>query len=389
MKKQKREAFLPFSPPTLGEEEISEVVETLRSGWITTGPKTRRFEEEFADRVGAEAALAVSSGTDAMQVALAVLGVGPGDEVITTPMTFCSTAHVIEHVGARPVLVDVEPETLCIDPGRVEGAVSPRTKAILPVHLYGHPCDMDPLLEIARGNGLYVLEDAAHSLPAKYRGKIIGSIGDLTAFSFYATKNLTTGEGGMLTGAADLIERARPWILHGMSRDAFNRYHAEGSWYYEVLLPGFKCNMTDVQAALGLQQLRKLNGFHKRRRKIVERYSRAFKEMREIEVPVEHEGVESAWHLYVIRLDLKRLSIERAQFIEELGARKIGTSVHFIPVHFHPYYRDRYGFEPCDFPVTSEAYRRIVSLPLHPGLSDGDVDDVIEAVADVVERYRR
>jgi dTDP-4-amino-4,6-dideoxygalactose transaminase len=384
-----RDTFLSFSPPAVGEEEIAEVSEALRSGWITTGPRVAKFEEAFADVVGAEAALGLSSGTDAMLVALASLGVGPGDEVITSPMTFCSTAHVIEHVGATPVLVDAEPDTLCIDPDKVEAAVGPKTKAILPVHLYGHTCDMGALLAIAEERELYIVEDAAHALPAKIDGRTVGAIGDLTAFSFYATKNLTTAEGGMLTGSRELIEQARPWALHGMSHDAHSRHESGGSWYYEVVLPGFKCNMTDLQAALGLRQLDKLEGFQERRRAIVARYSEAFSEIECLEVPAERAGCESAWHLYVIRLDLDRLTIDRAQFIEELAARNIGTSVHFIPVHLHRYYRDKYGFEDRDFPVTFEAYRRIISLPLHPKLSDRDVDDVIEAVIEVATSHER
>ncbi|HXK43346.1 MAG TPA: DegT/DnrJ/EryC1/StrS aminotransferase family protein, partial [Anaerolineae bacterium] len=271
-----RNTFLPFSPPLIGEEEIAEVLDTLRSDWLTTGPKVKRFEQEFAEFVGAPAALAVSSATDAMQVALAALGIGPGDEVITTTMTFCSTVHVIEHVGARPVLVDVLPDTLTLDPARVAEALTPRTRALLPVHLYGHPCEMDALLELAQQHHLAIVEDAAHALPARYKGRLIGAAltaSDLatcnsqltthnsqlaTCFSFYATKNLTTAEGGMVTGEADLIDRARIWSLHGMSRDAWKRYGTVGSWYYEVVLPGFKCNMTDIQAALGLQQLHKL-----------------------------------------------------------------------------------------------------------------------------------
>ncbi|MGB5294341.1 MAG: DegT/DnrJ/EryC1/StrS aminotransferase family protein [Thermoanaerobaculia bacterium] len=384
-----RDTFLEFSPPCLGDEEIAEVVDALRSGWITTGPKVRRFEEEFADAVGTESALAVASATDAMQVGLAAAGIGPGDEVITTPMTFSSTVHVIEHIGATPVLVDVEPDTLCIDPVQIERAITTRTKALLPVHLYGHPCEMGRILDLARTNDLTVLEDAAHALPAVYEGQSVGSIGDLTAFSFYATKNLTTGEGGMLTGSAELIDLARPWALHGMTRDSLSRYRQEGSWYYEVVLPGFKCNMTDIQAAMGLQQLRKLAGFQQRRQAVVERYSAALVELPEIEIPVERDRCQSAWHIFAIRLRLERLQIDRAQFIEELTRRRIGTSVHFIPVHLHPYYRDKYGFRPEDFPVAWESYRRLVSLPLHPGLTERDVEDVIEVVTDVVARFRR
>jgi dTDP-4-amino-4,6-dideoxygalactose transaminase len=384
-----RTTFLSFSPPNLGPEEIAEVVDTLKTDWITTGPKARRFEEEFATFIGAEAALAVFSATDAMQVGLAALGVGPGDEVITTTMTFCSTVHVIEHLGARPVLVDVEPDTLCIDPRAVERALSPRTKGILPVHLYGHPCELDALLDLARARNLFVLEDAAHSLPARYRKRMVGTIGTATAFSFYATKNMTTAEGGMLTGSRDLIDRARVWSLHGMSRDAYKRYSSEGSWYYEVVLPGFKCNMTDVHAAIGLQQLKKLPAFQVRRRQVVKAYAAAFSTLPELETPTERAGVESAWHIYPLRLNLDHLTIDRNRFIEELKARNIGTSVHFIPVHVHPYYRDKYGFRPEDFPVAWREFHRLVSLPLHPRLSDQDVADVVEAVGDVVRRYRR
>jgi dTDP-4-amino-4,6-dideoxygalactose transaminase len=384
-----RETFLPFQPPFLDESEEREVVDTLRSDWITTGPKVARFEREFAEFVGAPAALGVSSGTDAMQVGLAALGIGPGDEVITTPMTFCSTVHVIEHVGAVPVLADVEPRTLTIDPGAVARAITPRTKAILPVHLYGHPCSMDELLALAKGHHLRVLEDAAHALPSRHAGRMIGTLGDLTAFSFYATKNVTTGEGGMITGARDLIERARLWSLHGMDRDAYKRYSAEGSWYYEVVLPGFKCNMTDIQAALGIHQLRKLPRFQERRRAIVARYQAAFEALPQVETPVELGGAESSWHLYVLRLQTDLLTIDRAQFIEEMKKRRIGTSVHFIPVHLHPYYRDKYGFRPDSFPVAWREYQRLVSLPLYPRMSDSDVDDVIEAVQDTVGRFRR
>lgn len=384
-----RDSFLPFSPPSIGEEEIAEVADTLRSDWITTGPRTRTFERDFARFVGAPAALAVSSATDAMLVGLASLGIGTGDEVITTPMTFCSTVHVIEHLGARPVLVDVQPDTLNIDPSAIEQAVTPRTRAIMPVHLYGHPCDMDSILGIAARHNLHVLEDAAHALPAKYRDRMVGTLGTLTAFSFYATKNLTTAEGGMLTGTEELLDEARLWSLHGMSRDAFKRYSAEGSWYYQVVRPGFKCNMTDIQAAIGLHQLRKLPQFQIRRREIVQRYNEAFSQLEEAQVPVERPGVEHAWHLYVLRLNLESLTIDRARFIHELKLRNIGTSVHFIPVHLHPYYRDKYGYKPEDYPVAYREYQRIVTLPLFPRMTDRDVADVVEAVVEVLRSFKR
>lgn len=384
-----RQSFLPFSPPCLGEEEIKEVVDTLRSHWITTGPKAKLFETEFAAYLGAPSALALNSCTAALHTALVVSGIGPGDEVITTTMTFASSVNVIEHVGARPVLVDVEPDTLNIDPKQVERAITPRTKAILVVHYAGHPVDLDLIQQIAESKNLLVLEDAAHALPAKYKGRYIGSGSNPVAFSFYATKNLTTGEGGMLTGASDFIERARVVSLHGMTRDAWRRYDKGGSWYYEVVYPGFKYNMTDIQAAIGLWQLRKLDFFQKRRRQVVQRYNEAFQGIDALEVPVERGGVEHAWHLYVLRLRREVLRINRDQFIDELKKRNIGTSVHFIPIHLHPYYRNKYGYRPEHFPVAWKNYQRILSLPLNPCLSDRDVSDVVEAVLDVVRRYQR
>lgn len=388
-RRPRRSAYLSFSPPLIGEEEIAEVIDTLRSDWITTGPKVARFEAEFAAAVSASAAVALSSCTAALHTALAVSGIGPGDEVITTPLTFAATVNVVEHVGARPVLVDVEPDTLTIDPARIEAAITPRTRAIIPVHYAGHPADMDSIHALARDHRLLVLEDAAHALPAAYRGRTIGSGANPVAFSFYATKNLTTAEGGMLTGEPAFVERARVLSLHGMSRDAWKRYDKGGSWRYEVLAPGFKYNMTDIQAALGLRQLRKLAAFEERRREVVRLYAEAFRGAEALELPVERANVAHAWHLYVLRLRAGVLRIGRDQFIEELAARNIGTSVHFIPIHLHPYYRDRYGYRPASFPVAYDSFQRMISLPLNPRLADQDVADVIAAVRDVVRRYRR
>jgi dTDP-4-amino-4,6-dideoxygalactose transaminase len=384
----RREEFLPFSPPAISEQEIEAVVDTLRSSWITTGPKTKSFETEFAKYVNAPSALAVNSCTGALHVALAALGIGPGDEVITTPITFAASVNVIEHEGATPVLVDVESDTLNIDPTRVAKAVTPRTRAILPVHYAGHPADMAPLLILAQRHNLRIIEDAAHALPAKYEGRMVGTIGDLTAFSFYATKNLTTAEGGMLTGASDLIDKARIWSLHGMSRDAWQRYDKNGSWYYEIVAPGFKYNMTDIQAAIGLVQLQRLEEMQQRRYEVVRQYNAAFGEMDELETPTERPNVQSACHLYVLRLHLDKLVIDRNQFINAMREQNIGTSVHFIPIHIHPYYRDKYGWKPDDFPIAFREYQRLVSLPLHPGLTDEDVADVIAAVQNIVEHNR-
>jgi dTDP-4-amino-4,6-dideoxygalactose transaminase len=391
-----RSEFLEFAPPMIGEEEIDEVVRTLRSGWITTGQRAQQFEHDFGEYIGAPAALAVNSATSAMHIALAALGVGEGDAVVSTTMTFASTIHVIEHQRARPVLVDVESDTLNIDPEQVEAAIrrTPGVKAIIPVHLYGHPAEMDAIYDIAHRYGVAVVEDAAHSLPARYRGRMIGAPQagfdqpNLVAFSFYATKNLTTGEGGMLTGPPELIDSARVWSLHGMSRDAFKRYTSEGSWQYDVVLPGFKYNMADVQAAIGIHQLKRLDQMQRRREAIVAQYHEALGQLEELETPIVRPEANSAWHIYLLRLRLDRLNIDRAGFIEELKSRNIGASVHFIPIHLHTYYRDRYGFVPQQFPIAQREFERMLSLPLSPAHSDQDIADVIEAVTDVVREHR-
>ena len=396
-----RDKFLPFSPPLIGEEEISEVVDTLRSDWITTGPKVKRFEQDFAQFVHAPHALAVSSGTAALHLALLALGIGVGDAVITSPLTFCSAVHVIEHVGATPILSDVELDTLNLDPDgvrqqieRAEKDLGLRVKAIMPVHLYGHPCDREAILNIAAEYHLSVIEDAAHSLPAAYKGHPIGSLSAtdsvpvLTCFSFYATKNLTTAEGGMLTGHKCLLDQARRWSLHGMNRDAWKRYGSDGSWFYDVDCPGYKYNMTDIQAALGLHQLKKLPQFHARRCAIARRYQSAFAQHEELQVPAERNDVQHAWHLYVLRLNPDRTRITRDQFIDEMRDRNIGCSVHFIPVHLLQYYREKYNFKPEQFPVVLGAFQRMVSLPLSARMSDQDVEDTVDAVTDILEVHR-
>ena len=385
----RRGTYLSFSPPLIGEEEIAEVVDTLRSDWITTGPKVAQFEAEFAARVSAPAAVAVNSCTAALHTALAASEIGPGDEVITTPLTWAATVNVIEHVRARPVLVDVEPDTLTIDPAGIAAAITPRTRAVIPVHYAGHPADMASIGALARDHHLVVLEDAAHALPAAYQGRTIGSGANPVAFSFYATKNLTTAEGGMLTGEPGFVARARILSMHGMTRDAWKRYHKGGNWRCEVVAPGFKYNMTDIQAALGRCQLRKLPAFQERRRQVVQRYTEAFQGDDAFELPVERPDVEHAWHLYVLRFRPGALQIGRDRVIEELAARNIGTGVHYVPVHMHPYYRTQYGYRPESFPVAYHNFERMISLPLNPRLSDQDVADVIDAVLDVVQRYRR
>lgn len=384
-----RKSFLSFSPPSLGDLERAEVMDTLRSDWITTGPKTKRFEAELASYLGAPGIVALNSCTAGLHVGLLALGIGPGDEVLVPAITFCATANVVEHVGAKPVLVDVLPGTLCMDPEAAARAVTPRTRAIMPVHYAGHPADLDSLFALGERHGLKILEDAAHAIPTSYKGVRVGSRSNLAAFSFYATKNLTTVEGGCLTGDPALVERARIIGHHGMNRDAWKRFDKSGSWYYEVVLPGFKYNMTDVQAAIGLRQLERLEGFQARRRQVVQAYYNGFKDVESLQLPVELAEAESSWHLYVIRLNLGHLSIDRNSFIEELKIRNIGTSVHYLPVHMHPFYRDKYGYRPEDCPVAADAFSRMLTLPLHPGLSDADVQDVIEAVRDVVMHHGR
>lgn len=383
-----REEFLPFSPPFIGEREIEEVVDTLRSGWLTTGPKTARFEQEFAAKFCSPSAVALNSCTAGLHSALVALGIGPGDEVVTSCMTFAATVNVIEHVGARPVLVDVEPDTLNLSPGQVRRAVTRKTKLILPVHFAGHPVDLDAINGIAKSHQLTVLEDAAHAIGARYRGQWIGESSNPTAFSFYATKNITTGEGGMLTGDPELIEQAKVIALHGMSHEAWNRYQKGGKWFYEVVLPGFKYNMTDLQASMGLCQLDRLQGFIERRAEIARQYTQEIGSFGAFELPVERSSVSHAWHLYVLRLRKGQLSIDRDRFVEELTKRKIGSSVHFIPIHLHPFYRDKYGYRPDDFPVAYGNYQRSFSLPLNPSMTDRDVADVIDAVRDIADRYR-
>ncbi|HXF76364.1 MAG TPA: DegT/DnrJ/EryC1/StrS family aminotransferase [Methylomirabilota bacterium] len=384
-----RVEFVPFHLPSIGDEEIRAVAEVLRSGWLTTGMKVKQFESDFARYLGCGHAVALNSCTAALHLALEAIGVEEGDEVIVPTMTFTATAEVALYFKARPVLVDCLPDTLNMDPERVEKAVTPKSKAIIPVHFGGHPCDLAPILEIARRRKLFVIEDAAHALPAKYRGQTVGTIGDITCFSFYATKTMTTGEGGMATTEnPEWADRMRMMSLHGISQDAWKRYGKEGSWYYEVLRPGFKYNLTDIAAAIGIVQLKKCDAFAAARNKIAASYDERLSKLPGVQTPRCRPEVEHAWHLYVIQLDPDRLSTGRDQFIAALKARGVGASVHFIPLHLHPYYRDAFGYAPDAFPSATEAYRRIVSLPIYPAMNETEVDHVLDAVSEVVERHR-
>lgn len=378
------DAFLPFALPLIGEEEINEVVDTIRSGWLTTGQKTVTFEKDFAKFVEASNALAVNSATSGLHLALEAIGVGEGDVVITTPYTFTATGEVIRYLGADPVLVDIDPKTFNINPDLLQAAIDKHknVKAIMPVHFAGQACEMDSILEIAKKNNLKVVEDAAHALPTTWKGKIIGSLSDITVYSFYVTKTIATGEGGMITTEnPEYLARMKTMRLHGINRDVFDRYTSnKPSWFYEVVAPGYKYNMTDVAASLGIHQLKKAKEFQERREWIAEQYNKAFADL-PMQTPfVKHPEETHSWHLYVLQLDLSALSVDRDKFIELMAKENIGTSVHFIPLHLHPYWRDRYNYKPEDFPVALDVFNRAMSLPIYPKMTDDDVQSVISAV---------
>lgn len=379
--------FLPFALPDIGEEEIAEVVHSLRSGWITTGPKTKQFEQDFSGMFDAGVeSVAVSSATAGLHIALEAIGIGSGDEVITTPYTFTATAEVIRYLGAHPVFVDIEPNTLNIDPAKIEAAITNRTRAIMPVHFAGLACNMSEILRIARKHNLRVIEDAAHALPTRYHGKLIGDLeSDATVFSFYATKTITTGEGGMVvTRNSDIAARCRIMRLHGISRDAFDRYSStKPAWHYEVVAPGFKYNMTDLAASMGIHQLKKAWLFQRRRQVMAERYDRELSCLPLILPSHASPGDVHARHLYVIQLQ-PDAGIGRDKFIEKMSQKGIGCSVHFIPLHLHPYWRDAYKLNPEDFPHARAVYQSAVSLPLYTKMTDGDQTRVIEAVAEIL-----
>lgn len=395
-----REKFLPYCLPQIGEEEIAEVADSLRSGWVTTGPKVKQFEEDVQKYVHSSHGIAVHSCTGGLHVALTALGVGPGDEVILPSLTFCATANVVVHRGATPVLVEVD-DDFNISPAAVEAAITPRTRAIMPVHYAGMACNLKEIYQIAARNGLAVLEDGAHAIGIEYDGEKVGSdnlalrewskgVNSAVVYSFYATKNMTTGEGGLIvTSQEDLAKHMRVLSLHGMSKDAWKRYSHAGSWYYEVIDSGYKYNMTDIQAALGIHQLRRLDGFLKTRQEYAKIYNEAFADTPEIQTPIAHPDRSHGYHLYAIRLNSKSLSIDRAGLIEELKKLNIGTSVHYIPVHLHPFYQRQFGYRRGDLPKTEEIYDGLLSLPLYPAMDKNDVVFVAEAVNQLIANHRR
>jgi len=385
-----RATFLPVGLPSIGDAEKQAVLETLDSGWVTTGPKAHELGKRIAQHSGAAHGLAVNSATGALHLALAAWGIGPGDEVITSTWTFASTANVVLHTGATLRLVDVDPKTLNLDPARVAAAITPRTRAIIAVDFAGHPADYEALRALCDRHGLKLLADSAHSFGASYKGRPVGTLADATAFSFYAIKNITTGEGGCLvTDDAEFLARAQVLSLHGISKDAWKRYSSAGSWYYEVTAPGFKYNLTDLAAAIGLAQLDRWPDFDARRSALAARYDAAFEGLAELSRPFASPDVHHAWHLYTVRLNLAKLTVDRARFLELLKAENIGTTVNFIPVHKHPYYRDALGFRPEDFPVAERVYPAIFTLPLYPRMTDADLDDVVTAVKKVVHHGLR
>ncbi len=385
--------FLPFALPLIGDDEIAEVVDTLKSGWLTTGKKTAAFEKQFEEFVVAENALAVNSATSGLHLALEAIGVGQGDAVLTTAYTFTATAEVIRYLGADPILVDIDPYTFNIDPELIRKEIikHDNIKAIIPVHFAGQSCEMDEILAIAKEFDVKVVEDAAHALPTTYKGKVIGSISDITVYSFYVTKTIATGEGGMITSEnKDYISRMKTMRLHGINRDVFDRYTSnKPSWFYEVVEPGFKYNMTDVAASIGIHQLNKACTFQQRRQWIADKYNEAFEGL-PLRTPfVKRPEDTHAWHLYVLQLDLAEISVDRDRFIELMVEQNIGTSVHFIPLHLHPYWRDKYNYKAEDFPVSLDVFNRAVSLPIYPKMTDEDVEGVIAAVKTVCEEIAK
>jgi dTDP-4-amino-4,6-dideoxygalactose transaminase/nucleoside-diphosphate-sugar epimerase len=385
-----RADFLPFALPLLGKEEEDEVIDTLRSGWLTRGPKTARLEEMFKDYIGCKHAICVSSCTAALHLCLAALGIGKGDEVITSPITWPATANVIVHTGATPVFADVDRKTLNIDPAQIEKKITSRTKAIIPVHMAGQPCDMDKIRKIAKKHKLYVIEDAAHAIGALYKGKKIGTISDFACFSFYPIKNMTTVEGGLVvTNNAEWAEKVRVYSLHGVSNDAWKRYDSSFKGTIEVVYPGFKYNMSDVQASLGLHQLPKLDSFIKDRRSMTQQYNEAFREVKEIALPGQLQDVASAHHLYIIILDTDRLKISRDEFMNALKKENIGVGLHFRSLHVQKYYRDTFKLKSSSLPNAAYLSERILSLPMYPKMTQYDVDTVIKAVKKLIAYYKK
>jgi len=384
-----RPTFLPYGRQSIDESDVQAVVNALRSDWLTTGPKVAEFEEAFAARVNARYAVSFSSGTGALHAAAFAGGLKVGDEAITSPMTFAATANCVLYQNATPVFADVSPDTLNLDPERAAARITSKTRAILPIDYSGHPADLDAFLQLAERHGLVLIEDACHALGAEYRERHVGSIAHMTVFSFHPVKHITTGEGGMVTtDDAKLAETLRRFRNHGISSDARQR-QSEGQWFYEMVLLGFNYRLTDIACALGMAQLGRLELSLARRREIAARYQAAFREIPGVLPPQVRSGVNPAWHLYPIQLELEKLSAERGRVFRALRAENIGVNVHYIPVHLHPYYRNRFGYRGGEFPAAERAYERLISLPMFPSMTDNDVRDVIRAVKKVLAHFAR
>jgi len=384
------EKIIPFHKPFITEDEINEVVDSIRSGWWTIGPKTKKFETEFGKYIGITNSVSTNSWTAAAHLALEAIGLKEGDEVIIPSITFTATAEVICYFKATPVVVDVEDGTFNISVKAIEKAITSKTRAIIPVHYGGQPCDMDEIFSIAKKYQLKIVEDAAHALPSMYKGRKIGTISDITCFSFYATKTLATGEGGMIcTEDDDIAKRCSIMRLHGMSRDAWNRYTSEGSWYYEVVAPGYKYNMTDIQASLGIAQLKKVEKLYAMRKDIAEKYNEAFSKSEFLTTPLIKDDRQTSWHLYPLLLELDKLKISRSHFINMMKDKGIICSVHFIPLYRHPYYRDTFHLKEENFPVSEKLYSAQTSLPIWPGMTQQEIDYVTSTVQSICDENRR
>lgn len=383
--KNNKKRLIPFSKPSIGKEEKNRVLKVLESDWLTSGPTTKKFEEEFAKFNESKYAISLNSCTAALYLSLIALGIKRGDEVITSPLTFTSVANVCLHIGAKPVFVDIDSKTYLIDTNKIKRAITKRTKAIIPIHYGGQACDMDKIIDLAKKHNLKIIEDCAHAPGADYKRKKVGNFGDTGCFSFYATKNITTGEGGMITtNNKELAEKFILLRLHGMSKESWKRYHSEGSWHYNVTIPGFKENMSEIQSALGIEQLKKLNNFNNKRREIAEYYKKNLSEIKEIKLIGETGNGKNVFHLYPIEIEVEKLKINRAEFIRKLNERGIGTSVHFIPLHLQPLYQ-KIGYKKGDFPITEKAYKGLISLPIYPKLTKKDLDYIINNLKEIIK----
>jgi len=385
-----REQFLPYGTQWLDDDEINEVVDALRSDWITTGPKMRLFEQKFREFKGTKYAVSVNSGTAALHICTSCLDINPGDEVITTPFTFVASANCVVYRGGTPILADIKKDTYNIDPDEIKKKITSKTKAIIPVHFAGQPCDMDEICEIAEENNLFIIEDAAHAIDAEYKRKKIGKISDLTTFSFHPVKNMTTAEGGMVTTDDDeFYDKLLMFRTHGISRDAVKRFGKEGGFYYDMQYLGFRYNLSELHSALGIHQLDKLESFQKRRREIVKLYNREFQSFKEITIPYVKEEVIHSWHLYVIQLNLEKLKVDRDQIFKAFRAENIGVNVHYIPVHYHSYYREKFGLHKGILPNVEWLYPRVLTLPIHAKMNNDDVYSVINALEKIINYYKK